>query len=346
MSVMITIEENVSLLPYNSFRIDVNARRFCRIDSVEQLQDLIRSSLHTSGPHLILGEGSNILFTKDYAGLILRTGIKGIERITESDDTIVLKVGGGESWHEFVMYCVDRDFGGIENLSLIPGTCGAAPIQNIGAYGVEIENRIENVVGVDMTTGELRTFQKDDCMFNYRESVFKHELREKYFISSITLSLTKKNHFFNIRYGVLHDTLKQRGLNDEKELSVKAISDAVIQIRQQKLPVVGVLGSAGSFFKNPVITQDHFTLLKKEYPLIPSYPSVNQNVKLSAAWLIEQCGWKGKRIGNIGVHEHQALVLVNYGGGSGTEIFQLAVRIHDSVKEKFNVILETEVNIA
>jgi UDP-N-acetylmuramate dehydrogenase len=342
---MVTIEENVSLLPFNSFAIDASARRFCRISNVEELQELVRSPFLRNTPHLILGEGTNMLFTKDFDGLVIKIEIKGIEIVAEDESKVTIKVGAGESWHGLVLYCVSREWGGLENLSLIPGTVGAAPIQNIGAYGVEVKEMIENVTGVDSSNGDLRTFSRDECLFEYRESAFKHDLKEKYFISSVTLSLTKKNHFFTTSYGAIQDTLIQQNGKDFTTITVKAISDAVISIRQHKLPDTSILGSAGSFFKNPSVSTAQYELIKKEHPQIPSYPSVNHNVKLPAGWLIEQCGWKGKRIENIGVHQHQALVLVNYGGGRGEEIFQLAMKIKASVFDKFGVMLETEVNI-
>ncbi len=339
---MIDIEENVSLLPYNTFGIEAKTRFFCRIHTIPQLQELIQSSRYEKESRLILGGGSNILFTKKFEGLVIKMEIMGMEVVRENDELISIRVGSGESWHNFVMHCVNQNLGGIENLSLIPGTVGAAPMQNIGAYGVEIKDRVETVEGVDASTGTLHSFTNDECRFEYRESAFKQQLKEKYFISSVTLSLTKKNHQLNISYGTIRDTLKQHRVT---EVTVKAISDAVIEIRQAKLPLPSELGNAGSFFKNPTIIQEHYQHLKNDFPSIPSYPSENQKVKVPAGWLIEQCGWKGKRINNVGVHQHQALVLVNYGGGTGEEIFQLAMQIQSSVNEKFGVLLATEVNI-
>ena len=342
---MIAIQENVSLRPFNTFGIDVSARFFCRVSSVEELQELILSETYQRHPHYVLGEGSNVLFTRNYSGLIIRMEIKGVLVVAENEDDVVISAGAGESWHGLVMQCVSNGWGGVENLALIPGTCGAAPIQNIGAYGVEIKNLIQSVTAIDASTAALRTFQNHECLFDYRESVFKRALSKKYFISSITLTLTKKNHLYNVGYGAVKDTLQQHNIVDEKQLTLKNISDAVIEIRQQKLPDVRTLGSAGSFFKNPLVTQKQYEELKTVWTKIPSYPAGNQNVKIPAGWLIEQCGWKGKRFGNIGVHEHQALVLVNYGGGSGSEIFKLAEDIRASVKEKFGIELESEVNI-
>jgi len=339
---MIHIEKNVSLYPYNTFGIDVRARFFCKIATVPQLQELIASSLYKTEARLILGGGSNILFTKDFQGLVVHIELMGIQTLMETDVRIRINVGAGESWHDFVMHCVNQNWGGIENLSLIPGTAGAAPIQNIGAYGVEIANVIETIEGVDASTGLVHVFEKDECRFGYRESAFKVELKEKIFISSVTLTLTKKNHLFDIHYGALRDTLKQQ---HGDAITVKKISDAVIQIRQSKLPDYRKIGNAGSFFKNPTLAKDRLQQIQKMYPSVPSYPSDNQNVKVPAGWLIEQCGWKGKKINHVGVHAMQALVLVNFGEAKGEEIFQLAMRIIESVQEKFSITLTPEVNI-
>jgi UDP-N-acetylmuramate dehydrogenase len=339
---MVSIEENKSLKPFNTFGIDVNAAYFTTITTLQELQEVLHSTIYKNEKHLILGGGSNMLFTKDFDGLIIKAALKGIDIVSENEETITIKVASGEVWHELVLHCVKNNWGGVENLSLIPGLTGAAPIQNIGAYGVEIKNVIDEVHGIDLSTGEWRAFKNEECCFGYRESVFKHELKEKYFISSVTLTLTKKTHQFNITYGAIHDTLKSMHITTP---TVQSISDAVIAIRQSKLPDPRVIGNAGSFFKNPTITQQHYHSLQKSFPSIPFYPSVNQEVKVPAGWLIEQCGWKGKKINNIGVHTHQALVLVNYGNGNGEEIFDLAMKILASVKEKFSITLTPEVNI-
>jgi UDP-N-acetylmuramate dehydrogenase len=291
---------------------------------------------------LILGGGSNVLFTKDFDGLVIKTDLKGIEITSESDEIINVKVKSGESWHPFVLHCVDHNWGGIQNLSLIPGTVGAAPIQNIGAYGVEVREVVTEVSGIDRINGNDKVFQHHECAFGYRESIFKYQLKEKFFISSVTLSLTKKNHNINTSYGAIKDVLKEMNVIVP---TLKSISDAVIHIRKSKLPDPSQLGNAGSFFKNPSISLSHFQSLQKDHSQIPGYHSVNQEVKVPAGWLIEQCGWKGKRINDIGVHSHQALVIVNYGNGNGKEIFHLATQIISSVKEKFNITLTPEVNI-
>jgi len=339
---MIHIKENISLKPYNTFGIDVNARHFVEIQSKEQFQELIQSAIYQNNHSLILGGGSNILFTKDFEGIIIQNTLKGIEVVDETDHLINVKAQAGENWHQFVMYCVQHNYGGIENLSLIPGTVGAAPMQNIGAYGVEMKEVVKEVEVIDLKNGATRVVSNEECQFGYRESVFKHQWREKFFISSVTLTLTKNKHHLNVSYGAIQDTLKQMNIIDP---SIQSISDAVIHIRQSKLPDPSLIGNAGSFFKNPSVTKIHYDQLKKDYPSLPGYASENQLVKVPAGWLIEQCGWKGKRFNDAGVHAHQALVLVNYGHARGEEILQLASHIQSSVKEKFNIDLSTEVNI-
>jgi UDP-N-acetylmuramate dehydrogenase len=339
---MTVIEENVELLPYNTFGISANARYFTIIKSVEQAKEVFASDIFKQNRTLILGGGSNLLLTGDFQGLVIKNEIRGITVIDETEDRILLHVGAGENWHELVLYCVRHDYGGIENLSLIPGTSGAAPMQNIGAYGVEIKEVIHKVEAIEFATGMIRTFSKEECKFGYRESIFKQELKSKYFISSITLTLTKKNHKFNIGYGAIADTLKQ---NKVEKVNIRAISEAVIDIRQKKLPDPKMVGNAGSFFKNPSVQPEVFEALKKSYSTIPSFQGENNLVKIPAAWLIEQTGWKGKTIENIGVHKLQALVLVNYGGGDGKKIWELAMQIQSSVKEKFNIVLQPEVNV-
>lgn len=339
---MIEVQQNVDLYPFNTFRIHATARHLVTVKSVDEAREVFKSELFGGYRHLILGGGSNILMTKNFEGLVVKNEIAGISVVTENDADIRLKVGSGENWHRFVMYCVDRDFGGIENLSLIPGTVGAAPMQNIGAYGIEIRDVIHNVEAIEMKSGALRIFDRDECAFGYRESIFKQSLKDQYFISSITLSLTKKNHRFNVSYGAILDVLKEKGVS---ERSIRSISDAVIDIRSKKLPDPAVIGNAGSFFKNPSVEPSSFELLKKNYPAIPSFPGENNLVKIPAAWLIEQCGWKGKTLDNIGVHKNQALVLVNYGGGEGKKIWGLAMEIQSSVIQKFGIHLQPEVNV-
>ncbi len=336
------IQQNVNLLPFNTFGIQAFAKYFTTVTSIEEAKTIFASDLFKKEKHFILGGGSNLLLTKNFDGLVIKVEIKGKEIVHEDESAISLRVGSGENWHAFVMHCVDQNFGGLENLSLIPGTVGAAPMQNIGAYGVEIKKNILSVEAVEISTGDVRNFSNADCNFGYRESIFKQEAKDKFLISSVTLKLTKKDHQFNISYGAIDETLKVLGT---KTLSLKTISDAVIYIRSNKLPDPSRIGNAGSFFKNPSIPADLMDFIKKDFPSLPSYPSTNGLVKIPAGWLIEQCGWKGKTFDNIGVHQHQALVLVNYGGGEGEKIWELAMNIQASVKEKFNITLQPEVNV-
>jgi UDP-N-acetylmuramate dehydrogenase len=336
------VKQNVDLFPYNTFGLHSTAKFFTTIESAGEAKSLFASDLFKKEEHFILGGGSNILLTKNFDGLVIKVEIKGKDVIAENDSTITLRVGSGENWHQFVMHCVDRNYGGVENLSLIPGTVGAAPMQNIGAYGVEIKKNILGVEAVEISTGDVRYFDNEGCRFGYRESIFKQELKDQFLISSITLKLTKRNHQFNISYGAIDETLKKFGT---QTLTVKAISDAVISIRSSKLPDPARIGNAGSFFKNPSIHADLVDFIKKNFPSLPTFPSTDGLVKVPAAWLIEQCGWKGKTFDNIGVHQHQALVLVNYGGGEGEKIWELAMKIKESVKEKFNITLQPEVNV-
>ncbi len=338
---MINIQEFTNLLPYNTFNIQAQARYFVQINSPADFHELIGNAVYKNEKRFILGGGSNVLFSGDFNGLIIKSSLKGITIIEENDETVTLKAGAGERWHDLVMYCVQHNYGGIENLSLIPGTVGASPIQNIGAYGVEVKDVIRQVDVIDLATASVHTFSNRECSFGYRESIFKHTVKEKYFISSITLSLTKKNHRLNTSYGAIQQTLDQQN----RIATIQSISDTVIAIRQSKLPDPNVVGNAGSFFKNPTIAQKTFEELKKSYPEIPGYPSENQEVKIPAGWLIEQCGWKGKTIGRVGVHPHQALVLVNYGKATGEEVWALAQDIIESVHHRFNIKLHPEVNI-
>lgn len=339
---MISIEEYKDIKPFTTFGVPVTARYFSSISSIEALQQLIQHPIYQNNTHFILGGGSNVLFTSDYNGLVIQNLLKGITIRQQSDASIDIEVMAGENWHNLVMYCVQHNWGGIENLSLIPGTVGAAPIQNIGAYGVEVKEVIKSVTGIDLETGLFRTFLNHECAFEYRDSIFKSKLKENFFISSVTLTLTKKTHRTNTSYGAINDVLKQQHITTP---TIQQVSDAVIQIRSSKLPDPTKIGNAGSFFKNPTIPLAHYEQLQKSFPEIPGYHSVNQEVKVPAGWLIEQCGWKGKRIGDVGVHTQQALVLVNYALGSGKEIFSLASNIISSVKEKFNITLTCEVNI-
>ncbi len=339
---MFEVKENVSLKPLNTFGVDAKANYFCQVTHIDQLQELLQTDLFKNEKRMILGSGSNVLFTKDFDGLVVHNATQGIETHSETDETISLRVSSGEIWHRFVVHCVDHNWGGVENLSLIPGTIGAAPIQNIGAYGVEVGEVIEKVEAFDIHNGSLKEFSKDECRFAYRESVFKSDFKEKIFISSVTLRLTKKNHRINTSYGAINDLLVHRNVTHP---TIQSVSEAVIKIRREKLPDFTVIGNAGSFFKNPEISAQLFHQLKNSYPSIPHYLSANQQVKVPAGWLIEQCGWKGKKINHVGVHAMQALVLVNFGGANGQEIIALATKIIESVREKFSITLTPEVNI-
>ncbi len=334
------IQKNVPLRHLNSFGLEASAAFFSEVRSVNELSTLIADPQWKEVSKFILGGGSNILLLSDVKALVIHLLIKGISKIKESDEHVWLHVGGGEVWHDFVMFCVDNGYAGIENLSLIPGTVGAAPMQNIGAYGVEIKEVVETVEAISLFDGESRVFNWDECKFGYRESVFKHELKGQYVLTGVTFRLNKLPDF-KIEYGDIKNTLTEMGV---KELSIKAVSDAVISIRRSKLPDPTEIGNAGSFFKNPEITTTHFDELRREFPSIPGYPTGPETIKVPAGWLIEQAGWKGFREGDVGVHTRQALVLVNYGGGSGAEIRKLSERIQDSVNLKFGVRLSAEVN--
>lgn len=334
------IRENVSLLDYNTFHINVNSRLFSRITRAEELNNLSKH-LSRNDPHLVLGGGSNILFTRDFEGLCLKIEIEGTEIVREDDEHVWIRVGSGVNWHQFVLQVIDRGWGGIENLSLIPGTMGAAPMQNIGAYGVEIREVFKELEFYHIESGEWSTFNTEQCEFGYRNSIFKQALRGKVIITSVTLRLSKHPEV-NTSYGAIRDTLEEMGVDKP---TIKSVSDAVIRIRSSKLPDPAIIGNAGSFFKNPSIDKIDFEGLKAEFPNIPGYNLENQTVKVPAGWLIEFCGWKGHHRGEVGVHDRQALVLVNHGKGTGTEILELAEEIRRSVADRFGIVLENEVNV-
>jgi len=338
----IKIEHDVDLQPYNSFKVKANAQHLVRISSISELQQLISTPIFKENKRFILGGGSNVVFLHDFNGLVIKSDEKKMTVIDENDDDVTLQVASGMVWHDLVMHCLKNNWGGIENLSLIPGSVGAAPIQNIGAYGVEVKEVIVQVDGMMLDTGEERCIKGADCKFSYRESIFKHELKEIFFISSVTLRLTKKKHKINSNYEALKVRLAQLGILNP---TIHDVSNTVIEIRQSKLPDPKVIGNAGSFFKNPVVSLNQFEKLKKQWPLIPFYHYDNQSVKIPAGWLIENCEWKGKRIGHVGVHQHQALVIVNYSEASGEEIFMLSEQILSDVEAKFELKLMREVNM-
>lgn len=334
------VQKDVQLKPYNTFGIEATAKYFIEVSSIEQLKEILQNPDYQSTGRLILGGGSNMLLTKDFEGLVIKIAIKGFEVVDENEDNIWINAGAGVVWHDLVMHCVNQNYAGMENLSLIPGTVGAAPMQNIGAYGIEIKEVFEELEALEIETGEIKTFDKATCNFGYRESIFKHEAKGQYIILNVTFKLSKKP-TFHVEYGAIKDTLAEMKVT---EMSIKAISDAVIHIRQSKLPNPAEIGNAGSFFKNPEIPNTQFEALKAQFPTIPSYPVSETTTKVPAGWLIEQAGWKGQRFGNVGVHAKQALVLVNYGGGKGEEIKDLSQKIQASIKEKFGIQLSAEVN--
>ena len=334
------ISENTNIKPFNTFGIDVNASYFGTFSNVEVLSPILEKYAYKE--LLVLGGGSNVLFTKNqFDGLVLVNEIKGFEVVEESDSYAVVRVGAGEVWHEFVLKCIENGFGGVENLSLIPGSVGASPMQNIGAYGVEIKDVFEKLEAYQISTGEIHTFTKEQCKFGYRESVFKRDLRNQYIITAVNFRLTK-NATVNTSYGVIETELAKMGVSTP---TIKDVSNAVIAIRSSKLPNPKEIGNAGSFFKNPVVPNSLLENIQKEYPTVPNYPAEVGFVKLAAGWLIEQAGWKGKTFGHFGVHKLQALVLVNYGGATGPEIYDLSTNLIADVKAKFGVELEREVNI-
>jgi len=333
------IQENISLKKFNSFGIDVNAKLLAAIQNAEQAKQVLTQ--YKDEELLILGGGSNVLFTKDFNGLVLHNCIRGIEVIDKNNEEVSIKFGAGEVWHNAVIHCIEMGYAGIENLSLIPGNCGAAPMQNIGAYGVEIKDVFSSLEALHIPSGEIHNFSNSDCGFGYRESIFKNKVKGEYLILNITLKLKKKPEF-NISYGAISQQLEKMGA---KDLSIKAVSDAVIQIRQSKLPDPKEIGNAGSFFKNPIISKELLEEIQRSYPDIVNYPVDEDKVKLAAGWLIDQAGWKGYRKADFGVHKNQALVLVNYGIAKGSEIYNLSEEILQSVQEKYGVDLEREVNV-
>jgi UDP-N-acetylmuramate dehydrogenase len=332
------ITQHASLLPYNTFGMNVNADYFIAYDSAADLQAVLRSEIVKKNLTLHIGGGSNLLFLSDYKGVILHSEIKFINKIREDKNTVTLEVGSSVNWDDFVGYCVENDWGGVENLSLIPGETGASAVQNIGAYGVEVREVIVEVNAVEVDTALLRTFTNDECRYGYRDSIFKNELKGNYIITSVVFRLEKKP-VFRLHYQHLEEEVLKTG-----EINLQNIRKTIIQIRESKLPDPKITGNAGSFFMNPVISKEHFLSLKALYPQMPHYFDSEQKEKIPAAWLIDQCGWKGKQIGNAGVHQNQALVLVNLGGATGEEIVFLAKQIQLSVKEKFGIDLKPEVN--
>lgn len=334
------VQSNVSLRHLNTFGLDADARFFANVQSVQELTSILLDPAWKDTPKFILGGGSNILLTRDIEALVIHPDIRGVENVFENEEIVSLKVGAGEVWHEFVMYCVGRGYGGIENLSLIPGTVGAAPMQNIGAYGVEIRNVIESVEAVRIDDGERKVFSNAECEFGYRESIFKRGLKNQFVITGATFTLSKKP-VLHMGYGDVQKVLQEMNATDP---TIRDVSEAIIRIRQSKLPDPAEIGNAGSFFKNPEVPVTQFDKLRETFPEVPGYVVDAETVKIPAGWLIEKAGWKGYREGEIGVHARQALVLVNYGGGSGAQIKELSEKIQQSVADKFGVRLSAEVN--
>ncbi|MEM9823992.1 MAG: UDP-N-acetylmuramate dehydrogenase [Bacteroidota bacterium] len=333
------IKTNVSLQPFNTFGIAAQAAHFVKINSVAELQRIVQQPVR---PIYLLGGGSNLLLTKTVDGLVIKNNILGKHIVRRFKKSVYVKVGAGENWHDFVMWCIEQNLGGVENLSLIPGTVGAAPIQNIGAYGVELVERFHQLEAVDLADGKVHRFRKKDCQFAYRDSIFKNKWKGRFGITGVWFKLSTQAHDIRTAYGAIRQELEKQQIKDP---SIRQVSDAVIRIRQSKLPDPAILGNSGSFFKNPVISTRQFVSLQRQFSHLVFYDLGDGKYKIPAGWLIEQCGWKGKKIGRTGTHEKQALVLVNHGGATGKEIYQLAQAIQYSVKEKYNIQLDMEVNV-
>lgn len=337
--IMPEIKENFPLIDYNTFHVAVRARFFAECNDIPSVRDLLSSTLSSVRPVFVLGGGSNVLFTKDYNGLVVHPCVRGIDKTEEKGGSVLVSAGAGEDWDGFVKYCVEREWGGIENLSMIPGTVGASPVQNIGAYGVEVMDFIESVEGYLISKGKELRLSVKDCRFSYRDSIFKGELKDQVIITKVNFRL-RRNHSFQTEYPDL-----KRELDDHSEITLKSIRKAVMAIRSAKLPDPSVTGNAGSFFKNPVISKEQADSLQRFYPGIPVYGSGEGRTKISAAWLIEQCGWKGKKLGKTGTHKKQPLIIINHGGATGEEILQCAIKIQRAVMNRFAIKLETEVNV-
>jgi len=337
---MLQIQKNVSLKNFNTFGVDANAKFFVEINHQDELSELFMDPQWREMKRLVLGGGSNMLLINDFEGLVIRMNIRGIEhRINHTE--VFIEAGAGEVWNDLVNFCIIRGYAGLENLSLIPGSVGAAPIQNIGAYGVELKDVFHSCCAFELATGNFKTFSKTDCRFGYRESIFKEDLKERYIIVSVKLQLSLIPNL-NLSYGAIGQKLAARNITSP---TIKEVSQVVSQIRVSKLPDPSTIGNAGSFFKNPVITAEAFAALQAKFPNIVQYPAGENKVKLAAGWLIEQCGWKGKTVGHTGTWKNQALVLVNHGGASGSEVYTLSSQIIDSVYAKFGITLQREVNI-
>lgn len=334
------IKTNFSLKKNNTFGIEVKAKQFIEIQSIEELTRTLTQ--YTNQKKFILGGGSNMLLTKDIDDLVLYINIKGKKILRQDDDYVWIECMAGENWHEFVLWTIDQDFGGLENMSLIPGNVGTTPVQNIGAYGAEIKDTMVFCEAIHIASHKLETFTNEDCKFGYRESIFKHEVKNQYIITSVVFKLTKRNHKINTSYGDIQTELAKKNI---LKPTLKDVSNAVIAIRKSKLPDPKELGNSGSFFKNPIITREHFSSVKAKFPDIKFYEVSPSEVKIPAGWLIEQAGYKGIRVGDAGVHKNQALVLVNYGNATGQEILNLSKEIQKKIFETYSIAIEAEVNI-
>lgn len=332
------IIQNQSLKNYNTFGIDAKAKEFIAVNAIDSLIEVVGSNKDL----FILGGGSNMLLTQDIQKLVVHVNLKGRAIIEENEDFVIVKAQAGENWHEFVLWCIDQGFGGIENLSLIPGNVGTTPIQNIGAYGVEIKDTLFSCEALNRKTLQIETFTNAQCQFDYRESVFKNELKEQYIITAVLFQLTKKNHAVSTTYGAIETELSKQNIQNP---TLKDVSNAVIAIRQSKLPDPKELGNSGSFFKNPIISKEAYEKAKALHPDMPHYVVSENSVKVPAGWLIEQAGFKGKRFGDAGVHKNQALVLVNYGTATGREVVALSQLIQQTILAQFGIAIEAEVNI-
>lgn len=336
------VKTNYSLKKHNTFGLDAMAKTWVEVTSVAEINQFLQQDALSKDLALILSGGSNLLLTKNIEGTVLHIALKGKRIISETESYALVEAAAGENWHEFVIWTIQQNLGGIENLSLIPGQCGTAPVQNIGAYGVELKDVLHSVDAIEIKTGKTHTFTAAECAFGYRESIFKNELKGAYIITHIRLKLQKPPHNTSVKYGAILEELGKKNITNP---SISDVSNAVIAIRQSKLPDPNELGNSGSFFKNPVVDLQKAASLKETYPNMPQYLAPNGQTKLAAGWLIEQCGLKGFRQGDAGVHAKQALVLVNYGSATGAEIWQLAQYVMDCVQEKFGIALSPEVNV-
>ncbi len=332
------IRENVSLKPYNTFGIHANARYFVELENTAEVSEFFKQ--FRNKPYLLLGEGSNILFSKDYEGYAIRLINKGIRIKAENENTVQIEAAAGENWHKLVEWTVDRNYSGLENLSLIPGTVGASPVQNIGAYGIELQDKFLSLTALEIASGEIITFNKEQCQFSYRNSFFK-EHKNQYVILNVSLQLNKEFKA-SLNYSGINEEIAHMGV---KELTPRILSRAICAIRRKKLPLPEELGNAGSFFKNVILSKNNYLNLSKAFPEAPHYKLSEDQIKIPTAWLIQECGWKGKKLGNAGVHKNQALVLVNHGNASGQEVLNLALKIREDVNQRFQINLEFEVNI-